>query len=81
MKSVHVGIDMSNGQDFTVVSYWKKPSRLRIFLRRIGLDKSRWLYRLVKEEKIKPRDLRGIKADQVIIDEYDLTLPEASHQE
>jgi len=39
--------------DYGVVLTWKTPSRLRKFLRRIGLDRSTWQYKLHSQEFIK----------------------------
>lgn len=48
MSKYVIGVDMGikNG-DKTLYQVWKKPSILRLFLRRIGLDKSRWELELV----------------------------------
>ena len=44
-----MGVDLAYGDDYSCYQVWKKPSRLRLFFRRIGLDKSTWERKLVKE--------------------------------
>lgn len=45
-----IGMDFGNGKDYTCISYFKTPGRLRLLLRKIKLDRSRWTMKLVKSE-------------------------------
>lgn len=46
-----MGVDIGQpGGDYTNVSVFRTPGRLRKLLRRIGLDRSRWQFKLVRSE-------------------------------
>lgn len=54
MSNMIIGYDKGEpGGDYTVIQYWKTPGRLRKLLRRIGLDRSMWERKLVKEKTIR----------------------------
>lgn len=46
-----IGVDMGQpGGDYTATTVFRTPGRLRKLLRRIGLDRSKWEFRLVRSE-------------------------------
>lgn len=49
MSNYFVGVDFAKGGDYSCYQIWKRPSRLRKLLRRTGLDKSVWEYKLIKQ--------------------------------
>lgn len=47
------GVDMAMGDDFTSYTIARIPGRFRRFLRRIGLDRSKWEYKIVSTGIVK----------------------------
>lgn len=46
-----IGVDMgAPGGDYTATSVFRTPGRLRKLLRRIGLDRSKWQFKLVRSD-------------------------------
>lgn len=48
-----IGVDIAEGDDRSIVTVWKRPSRFRKWLRRRGWDRSTWEQKLVKIVEIK----------------------------
>lgn len=45
----YVGVDLANGDDHTAYTIAVTPSRLRKFLRRIRVDRSKWNMKIIKQ--------------------------------
>lgn len=53
LDPIHVGVDFASGQDYTCYTYARVPGRLRKLLRRIGLDRSKWEIKIIKQRLVK----------------------------
>lgn len=59
-RGVYVGMDFASRKyddgasrsDYSVVTVYKYPGFIRRFLRRIGLDKSYWSYKIISQKRI-----------------------------
>jgi hypothetical protein len=44
-----IGVDIGAGADYSAYTVMKPPSRLRLFMRRIGLDRSTWKFKIIAQ--------------------------------
>lgn len=49
LDSTHIGVDIAQGRDHSCWTIMRRPGRLRAFLRRIGVDRSTWEFKIIRQ--------------------------------
>jgi hypothetical protein len=53
MRGYQTVIDMGLERDYGVMTIFRRPNRLELFLRKIGLSKAKWEWKIIHQERIK----------------------------
>ena len=69
MGNLYLGVDFGTGRDETCYTIIKRPSRLRKWLRRIGLDWSKWEHKVIYSGS-NPSEVRNRRFKQAIVEEW-----------
>lgn len=69
MSNYYLGVDFGRGDDETCYTIIKRPSRLRKWLRRTGLDRSRWGHKIIYSGN-NPSEVRKRRFKSAIVEEW-----------